>query len=66
MKRTYIPPRLEEYCYMPEEGYSVSVGLAQHRDYVIVQGTDRTDLRAADEVTEYTDASGEWYAVGWE
>ena len=66
MKRTYIKPQLEVYSYQAEDGYTVSVGLTRHRDYIIIQGTDRGDLRAADEVTEYTDESGEWDAVDWE
>lgn len=66
MKKSYIKPQLEVYSYKAEEGYTVSVGLTRHRDYIIIQGTDRTDLRAADEVTEYTDAYGEWDAAGWE
>lgn len=66
MKRNYIKPQLEVYRYSAEKGYTVSVGLTKQRDYIIIQGTDRTDLRAADEVTEYTDGGGEWYAPEWD
>lgn len=64
MKRIYIKPAIEVYLYSPEKGYNVSVGL--HRDYVLIQGNDEQTLRASEEVTEYTDESGEYTTGIWE
>lgn len=64
MKRTYIKPALEVYRYGAERGYNVSVGL--HRDYVLIQGDDGQTLRASEEVTEYTDESGEFTTGVWD
>ena len=64
MKRTYIKPTLEVYRYDAERGYNVSVGL--HRDYVLIQGDDGSTLRASEEVTEYTDESGEFTIGTWD
>ena len=64
MKRKYIKPTLELYCYCPEKGFAATVAL--NKDYVLISGEDRTTLRNAEEVTEYTDASGEWTTGLWE
>lgn len=64
MKRPYVKPTLEVYLYSPEKGYYVSVGL--HRDYVLIQGEDHNTLRASEEVTEYTDESGEFTVGDWD
>ena len=64
MKKQYIKPTTEIFCYLPEEGFAISVALTT--DYVLVEGDDRTTLRAADEVTEYTDQSGEYEVGIWE
>ena len=64
MKKPYIKPTLEVYSYSPEEGYATTVAL--YKDYVLIEGSDRTTLRNADEVTEYTDNSGEWNTGEWE
>lgn len=64
MKRQYIQPALEVYTYLPEEGYRVSVAL--HKDYVLIEGNDDDGLRASDEITEFTDASGEYERGKWE
>lgn len=63
-KKPYIPPVIEVYAYRAERGYAHSVAL--HRDYVLVEGDDRETLRAADEVSEYTDDQGEWTTGLWE
>lgn len=63
-KKQYITPRLEIYSYLPEEGYANSVALKT--DYALIEGNDRETLRASDEVTEYTDNSGEWTTGEWE
>ena len=64
MKRKYIKPALEVYNYRPEEGYATSVAL--YKDVVLIEGNDRETLRAADEVSEYTDAGGEWTTGTWD
>lgn len=66
MKKQYIKPELELFRYKPEEGFSASMQVALHKDYVLVEGDDHSILRSADEVTEYTDASGEYQIGGWE
>ncbi len=64
MKKRYKRPTLEVYTYSPEEGYATTVAL--YKDYVLIEGSDRTTLRNADEVTEYTDNSGEWSTGEWD
>ena len=67
MKKQYIKPILEVYRYLPEKGYATTVALSnQLNDYVLVEGTDRRSTRTAEEVTEYTDASGEYTTGDWE
>ena len=64
MKKQYIKPALEVYRYMPEEGYKATVAL--DKDYVLIEGqSDNRTLRAAEEVTEYTDAAGEYERGLW-
>ena len=64
MKKRYIAPALELFSYMPEKGFAWSQPVGLHADYVLIEGNDRESLRAADEVTEYTEegeyATGEW------
>lgn len=64
MKKRYIKPQLEVYRYSPEEGYATTVAL--HKDYVLVEGNDRSTQRASEEVTEYTDNSGEFEIGEWD
>jgi hypothetical protein len=64
MKKRYKKPLLESYRYSPEEGYASTVAL--YKDYILIEGNDRTTLRAADEVSVYTDATGEWSTGEWE
>ena len=64
MKKRYKKPLLESYRYSPEEGYASTVAL--YKDYILIEGNDRTTMRAADEVSEYTDATGEWSTGEWE
>ena len=64
MKKRYIKPILEAYSYSPEEGYATTVAL--YKDHVLIAGDDRTTLRNEDEVTEYTDNSGEWTTGEWD
>ena len=68
MKKTYLSPTLEVFNYSPEEGYAVTVALrdATTNDYVLVEGTDRRSLLTADEVSEYTDNSGEFTTGEWD
>ena len=64
MKKQYIKPTLEVYRYMPEEGYKATVAL--DKDYVLIEGqSDNRTLRASEEVTEYTDAAGEYERGLW-
>ena len=62
-KKRYIKPQIEDYRYSPENGYGQSVAL--YTDYLLVEGNDRSTLRAADEVTEYTDNNGEYEQGLW-
>ena len=67
MKKRYIKPELEAYCYLPEKGYATTVALRDRTaDYVLVEGSDRRSLLTADEVSEYTDNSGEYTTGDWE
>ncbi len=65
MKKTYIKPELEIYQYMSEEGFAWSQPIGLQRDYVLIEGNDREILRSADEVTEFTDESGEYTTGEW-
>lgn len=64
MKKRYIKPMLEDFSYFPEKGYATTVAL--HKDYILIEGNDHSTLRATDEVSEYTDGSGEWSAGEWD
>ncbi len=64
MKRHYIKPTIEIFRYSPEEGFAVSIGL--HKDFALIEGDNRDILRSADEVTEYTDNSGQYTIGEWE
>jgi hypothetical protein len=64
MKKRYIKPALEAYAYRPEKGYAVTVAL--YKDHVLIEGDDHETMRAGDEVSEYTDAEGEWATGLWE
>jgi hypothetical protein len=63
MKRKYVKPVIELYSYAPEEGFAHSV--AQYKDYVLIEGDDRSSMRAAEEVTEFTDHDGEYMTGEW-
>lgn len=67
MKRTYIKPELELFCYLPEEGYATTVALRNvtTKDYVLIEGTDRQSMQTVDEVSEYTNESGEYTTGEW-
>jgi hypothetical protein len=64
MKKTYIKPEIEVFEYAAEEGFAHSV--AKYKDYVLIEGDDRSSMRAAEEVTEYTDENGEYVTGLWE
>lgn len=64
MKRKYTTPTLEVYDYAPERGFANSV--AKYKDYVLIEGDDRSTMRAAEEVTEFTDDNGEYMTGEWE
>lgn len=66
MKKPYLKPTAEVYRYQPEKGYAVSVALEQHsHDYVLIEGTDRSTMRSAEEVTEYQ-LDGQYTTGEWE
>ena len=69
MKKRYVKPTVEVFLYSPEKGFAHSIALenATHdRDYVLIEGNDRTTKRASDELSEFTDNEGE-YTIGlWE
>ena len=64
MKKTYIRPEIEIFQYAPEEGFANS--LALYKDYVLIEGDDRSTMRASEEVTEFTDAEGEYVTGEWD
>ena len=64
MKKTYRKPMLETYAYRAEAGYAVSVALA--KDYVLVEGDDRSTLRVTEKVTEITDDGGGYLEGTWD
>lgn len=64
MKRPYVKPTVEVFLYSPEKGFADSVAL--YKDYVLIEGNDRGSMRAAEEVTEYTNDEGEYTTGLWE
>lgn len=62
MKKRYIKPLLETFKYQAEEGFATSIALK--KDYVLIQGDDHRTLRSAEEITEYTDNTGEYTTGG--
>ena len=67
MKKRYRKPQLEVYTYLPEEGYATTVALRDRTtDYVLIEGTNRSSLLTADEVTEYTDNDGQYTTGEWD
>ena len=62
MKKRYIKPLLETFKYQAEEGFATSIAL--NKDYVLIQGDDHRTLRSAEEITEYTDNTGEYTTWG--
>jgi hypothetical protein len=68
MKKPYTPPTVELFSYLAEKGFATTVALdnaMSTRDYIIVEGNERNSLRTAEEVTEYTDNSGEYETGEW-
>ena len=69
MKKTYLKPSVETYLYLAEKGCAVSVALERNtrdRDYVLIEGNDRSSMRASEEVTEYTDNGGQFMTGEWD
>lgn len=69
MKKTYLKPSVETYLYSAEKGFAVSVALERNtrdRDYVLIEGNDRSSMRASEEVTEYTDNGGQFMTGEWD
>lgn len=69
MKKRYITPIVEVYLYSAEKGYATSLALeinTRDRDYVLIEGNDRSSMRASEEVTEYTDHSGQYETGEWD
>lgn len=64
MKKLYVRPEIEIFQYAPEEGFASSVAL--YKDYVLIEGDDRSTMRASEEVTEFTDGNGEYVTGDWE
>ena len=64
MKKRYIRPEIEIFQYAAEEGFAHSV--AKYRDYVLIEGNDRSSMRASEEVTEYTDNGGQFMTGEWD
>ncbi len=65
MKKPYIKPTVENYTYRPEQGFA-KTPIYLRKDYVLIEGDDRSTLRSADEVTEFTDDNGEYQVGLWE
>ena len=66
MKKKYIKPTVEVFQYLPEKGYAWSQPVALHKDYVLIEGDDRQSNMVSDEITEYTDETGEYITGLWE
>lgn len=64
MKKRYIKPAIELFQYSTELGFAHSV--AKYKDYVLIEGDDRSTMRAAEEVTEFTDDGGDYMTGEWE
>jgi hypothetical protein len=68
-KREYIPPIVEHYLYQPEKGYAFSIAnerATHERDYVLIEGNDRSSYLASEEITEYTDNGGQYSTGEWD
>ena len=63
---------METFLYTPEEGYATTIALNDQvntgvtNDYVLIEGTDRSSLLTADEVSEYTDNGGQYTTGEWD
>lgn len=69
MKRKYVKPLVEVFLYQAEKGFAFSIAkenVTHERDYVIIEGSDRSSHIASEEVTEYTDNSGQFTTGEWD
>lgn len=69
MKKPYLKPILEVFPYNAERGFAHSIALenaTHNRDYVLIEGSDRSTMRASEEVTEYTDNAGQFTTGEWD
>lgn len=69
MKKSYLKPTVEVYLYSPEKGFAHSIALensTHDRDYVLIEGSNRSSQMAAEEVTEYTDNTGQFTTGEWD
>ncbi len=64
MKKSYIKPQLEVYMYSAEKGFAWS-GIGLHKDYVLIEGNERETTRGSEELSEYTDNTGEYESGLW-
>lgn len=64
MKKVYIKPQLEVFDYTTEEGFAQTIAL--EKDYLLIEGNDGSTMRTSEEVTEWTDNSGEFETGLWE
>ena len=71
-KQPYVKPEIEEFVYQPELGYGGSMVDVMHYGSEdpgsarLFLGSGRHDLATGEEITEYTDARGEFELATWE
>ena len=71
-KQPYLKPEIEEFVYQSELGYGGSMVDVMHYGSEdpgsarLFLGGDRHDLATGEEITEYTDGSGEFTMGTWE
>lgn len=69
MKRTYVKPTVEVFLYQAEHGFAYTIAQENNlrdRDYVLIEGSDRSSRRSSEEVTEYTDNGGQFTTGEWD
>ena len=69
MKKQYLKPCVEVFLYNAEKGFAFSIAMensTHSRDYVLIEGSDRSSQIASEEVTEYTDDGGQFTTGEWD
>lgn len=67
-KQPYVKPEIEEFAYRSEIGFGGSLADPMHYEESgrLFLGGRPENLATGEEITEYTDASGEFTMGSWE